>query len=564
MGKKSLVALDTDHIKQYVFATDKLKEIRGASSILDRLNREAMRAIAFRVSPDAKEVYANGGSGLFLIEGDEEVAKKFGQLVQRMYNDDTVGGASITFAVQEIPDSIQDVWHDPKMWPILELLRYTLAANKNTSPDTIALPSHPYLRYCDACGKQYAERREYQQNQDDADREGYYCNVCRGKRLEDSKIKDRIDDIVARRNHKRKSVHNESMPFAWEETLKYLPESYRIPDNTDRPPDFNAFRGLSGSKDYLALIYADGNGMGQAMAELQTLAEVRDTANFIDEAVFSAMRAAISQHLPVIMSDNNEPSMFPFDILIVGGDDIIIVTPAALALDVACTIGQKFHEYTKEKDPKKEGFTLSIGIVLAPIKYPFGLLQDLAESTLKYAKKEGAKRKSKSDYGETFINFMTVTGSTSLDFNKVYKSLHTRDNKDVSFYATLRPYTVEEMRQLLHTIREGRKKVLGRTKLHQVREAVLKMNLTTSVGEGMAILRNWREKQREFVMQHVFTVGNRYQEAYRNPDKPDTLFPRVTFPWFADGPKRYRTSLLDFVELYDFVAQEGGDDDTEN
>jgi hypothetical protein len=37
---KSLVAMDTDHIKQYVFATDKLKEIRGASSILDRLNRE--------------------------------------------------------------------------------------------------------------------------------------------------------------------------------------------------------------------------------------------------------------------------------------------------------------------------------------------------------------------------------------------------------------------------------------------------------------------------------------------------------------------------------------------
>jgi len=34
------------------------------------------------------------------------------------------------------------------------------------------------------------------------------------------------------------------------------------------------------------------------------------------------------------------------------------------------------------------------------------------------------------------------------------------------------------------------------------------------------------------------------------------LFPRVTFPWFADGDNIYRTSLLDFVELYDFVASE--------
>ena len=111
------------------------------------------------------------------------------------------------------------------------------------------------------------------------------------------------------------------------------------------------------------------------------------------------------------------------------------------------------------------------------------------------------------------------------------------------------------MRELLQTIREGKQKALGRTKLHQVREAVLKMNLTTSVGEGMAILRNWREKQREFVMQSVYKVGNHYQEARHDPDKPGTLFPRITFPWFADGPKTYRTSLLDFVELYDFVEE---------
>ena len=43
--RKSLVALDTDHIKGYVFGTDKLKEIRGASSLLDRLNRQVMREL---------------------------------------------------------------------------------------------------------------------------------------------------------------------------------------------------------------------------------------------------------------------------------------------------------------------------------------------------------------------------------------------------------------------------------------------------------------------------------------------------------------------------------------
>jgi hypothetical protein len=42
----SLVALDTDHIKEYVFGTDKLKEIRGASSLLDYLNRIVMQEFA--------------------------------------------------------------------------------------------------------------------------------------------------------------------------------------------------------------------------------------------------------------------------------------------------------------------------------------------------------------------------------------------------------------------------------------------------------------------------------------------------------------------------------------
>jgi hypothetical protein len=568
VGKQSLVALDTDHIKQYVFGTDKLKEIRGASSILDKLNRDVMRKVAREVDPEAEEIYANGGSGLFLIDGDEGVAGKFGRHVQQEYSKETQGGASITFAVQEIPDSVQDVWNDD-IWYTLELLRFGLAEKKSSSLGIVAFPSHPFLRHCDACGSQYAEKKDFSGIQDDADREGYYCDICWTKRLQDGKVKDGIDAIVAERNHKRKQVLEQGKPFAWAQTIKGLPDTYQIPDNTDRPSDFNKFGGHSEGKDYLALIYADGNGMGQLMGDLRTLTDIRKIAKLIDEAVYEAMSFAINEYLKVVPANKNEPPMFPFDILLIGGDDIMIVTPADLALDVAYTIGKKFYEYTSGKGPAEKDYTLSIGVVLAPVKYPFGLLQGLAESTLKYAKKEGAKRKSASAYGDTFINFMTVTGNTSHDFNKVYKSLHDKHVKvsgqgDVTFYATLRPYTVEELELLLDTIREGKKNALGRTKLHQVRGAVLKLNLTTSVSEAMAILRNWRTKQREFVIQHVYTMGRRYQEPHRDLDKPGTLFPRVTFPWFADGPQTYRTSLLDFAELYDFVAQEGIDDEAEN
>jgi CRISPR-associated protein Cmr2 len=266
----------------------------------------------------------------------------------------------------------------------------------------------------------------------------------------------------------------------------------------------------------------------------------------------------------VIPASKDEPPMFPFDILLIGGDDVMLVTPASLALDVACTIAKTFYEQTQGEGPNGKGYTLSIGVVLAPVKYPFGMLQDLVESTLKFAKKASTKNPPKTTYGNTVINFMTVTGSNSLNFNKVYDTLHEKhgrvDGRDAQFYATLRPYSVEELTELLTMIREGRQKRLGRTKLHQIREAVLRMNLTTSVSEGLAVLSNWRGKQREFVVEEFYKLAGRHQKQHRDLEKPGTLFQRVTFPWFADGPHTYRTPLLDFVELYDFVAQEEVED----
>ena len=135
---------------------------------------------------------------------------------------------------------------------------------------------------------------------------------------------------------------------------------------------------------------------------------------------------------------------------------------------------------------------------------------------------------------------------------------------EATFYATLRPYNIEQLEDLLKTIRDGNKLHLGRSKLHEVREAVLKMNLTTAVSDALAVLRNWRSNQREFIVQWVYTIGGRYQAQHGNPKEPGTLFPRVTFPWFADGADTYRTPLLDLVELYDFVTPEGEESNDKN
>ncbi|MDM8523638.1 hypothetical protein QUF80_09730 [Desulfococcaceae bacterium HSG8] len=81
--------MDTDRIKDYVFATGTLKEIRGA--ILDELNRKQTKKIVQDADPSAKYIYANGGSAMF--EVDEAKAADCIRAVRKHYSDRTITGA---------------------------------------------------------------------------------------------------------------------------------------------------------------------------------------------------------------------------------------------------------------------------------------------------------------------------------------------------------------------------------------------------------------------------------------------------------------------------------------
>ncbi len=147
----SLIAFDTDHIKRYVFATEKLKEIRGGSSLLDYLNRIVMTQSAARYG--AQPVYANGGSGQFIVATEQ--ADSFGKEVQQNYLATTGGGASITFVSIPLPEHITDISNDD-IADTFALLQWRLQEEKQHPPEVFTSPSHPFLRLCNSCGTKYA------------------------------------------------------------------------------------------------------------------------------------------------------------------------------------------------------------------------------------------------------------------------------------------------------------------------------------------------------------------------------------------------------------------------
>jgi len=562
----SLIAFDTDHIKGYVFATNKLKEIRGASSLLDYLNREIMCQEAEKYGAEC--IYANGGSGLFSIETAQ--AEDFGREVQQEYRDRTAGGASITYVHEPLPEGNENIAD------ILKLLQWRLQEKKLRPPDFIALPSNPFMRPCDSCGVEYAAPEESEEQRADmiepGEQDELYCKICQTKRVRDNDVKTFISRWPANRQ-------NIPEPL-WESILNRLGQlDYKLrpwPDlrSADRPPDFNAFSLLKGTKNYLGLIYADANNMGRAIQECRSLPQLEQFATRIDNAIYDAVCAAIAKYLRIEDHLNpqalraaglNDP-ILPFDILMLGGDDVMMVVPASVAFDVALMIAEKFRDLASDPDTPR---TLSAGVALVPVKYPFGLARSIVETTLKFAKTASADARAQASgapVDDTRINFLVVTGGSSSNFKAVYNSVyHQRlDDMKQEFYATLRPYSPEDLRLLLEAIRGGHRLNLGRTRLHQLREAVLQMNLSTAVSDGMALLTNWREKQRKYVVSQIYEFGGKHQLARCDPRDPVSGFPRVTFPWFKDGIQEgrdlYRTSLLDFVELYDFLASQEVED----
>jgi len=571
--QKSLVALDTNHLKSSIFKTDVLKEIRGAGLMLDRLSRVAAVEIARESS--ASLIYASGGSGLFLI--DEDKADLFGKRVQKAFLESSRGSFSITYAVQRLPiDSLEDaeklMTYD--LGRELDLVRYKLREEQDAAHRTVAMPSHPFLRPCDSCGLEYA-----QEEVSDRGVLFFYCASCKEKRNEDERVEEGIARTIEMLRKERdhypastspQSTSNEDVQkLLWDRILFSLEKTdyadlfdskQQVPE---RPDGFPLFRHFPRSKEYLGLIYADVNNVGTNIETLTTLAEIKHFSTSLDQALHAALCSTIERKLPisVVSGDQKDKALlFPFDVLLLEGDDVVMVVDATRAMDVALALAQEFRRFMKDKH------SLSVGVVLAPSTYPFGLLVNLVEGTLKFAKKRSAQaRASSPTIDDTYINFMTVASGSLSSFDAMYDKMYRKIERDTEFYATLRPYTPDKLQHLLNTIREGNRLSLGRSKLHQLREAIFKMNLTQSVFDGLAILRNWQEVQRNLIVNHVYQFGGLYQMPQNNAHDPIRGFPRVTFPWFTDASEKkrkkertiYRTPLLDFVELYDFVPTEG-------
>ncbi|MFL6261114.1 MAG: Cas10/Cmr2 second palm domain-containing protein [Thermoanaerobaculia bacterium] len=210
----------------------------------------------------------------------------------------------------------------------------------------------------------------------------------------------------------------------------------------------------SRKESYLGFLYADGNGMGALFGKLRSLGELQTLSGEVT-GCFESLRAIVEQEVRAALPEperGRAPRLF-LDLL-AGGDEVIWILPAALAVHVA----ERLETWLAAEVAARAGLTkvlsqhgreklsIGIGLALCGLGYPVRYQYQLAKALQKSAKD------SASGLEESTLDFELLTDSSPLtqDF-KALRGLFTK-TLEKGFIRTCRPYGCGELTDLRRRI----------------------------------------------------------------------------------------------------------------
>ena len=225
-------------------------------------------------------------------------------------------------------------------------------------PDPDVVLMDPLVRFCDSCGQRPAVHSV--RLGDDAD---LLCHVC--ERKGDVGKQARYTGALAR-----------FADFA-KESRGWSHSDVELPD------DLAAIGDTCESGD-IALILADGNRLGRTLRHLTSIDQYRafshGVAEIVEEAVFDALADATQAYRSL-----GDRAPLPWEIIFLGGGNVLIATAADIALPVALNLMEQVEEKSEAllRDWKlvehRTRLTMAAGVAIAPSHMPIRALHGLAQ-----------------------------------------------------------------------------------------------------------------------------------------------------------------------------------------
>ena len=489
-----LVCFDTDRIKQYLFTTNRLKEIRGGSALIAELDLKRKRELESRFGKK-NAVYSAGGGAAVLVP-TEKSARKLIAEIERDFRKETVT-ASITGVC--IPLDANARRFGINMSQAGEELRRAKAAKAELS----VLPIEPYLRLCDSCGQQTVVQ---QANDGSGD---WLCRACYKKR-----------EMGGR---KRRGFFAE---FAeWTDRTIWTDETLA--------DDLDGIGSVSSPPGYVGFIALDGNRIGDLLDKLPSVEAYRRFSDGLWDLTKKQTFSALAQY------GKPRDGVAPFEIVLIGGDDVLLITAADIAIEIALAIAEEFEEQsaTLLRDAglaqERQKLTMAGGVVLAHADFPIPAMHTLAEALQKSAKKLCAEH----SYQTGAIDFQVISGGdTDLEVLREAIPHH-------------RPYTLGKLRSLLKHIRQLKAADLPTSQLQAMYQSLFrgKVNAQLASIATLGYLGRSADKTRYNRLRAFFAeFGVQF----------DGQLP----PWDEELEKkrgRRASALTDLVELYPFISAKG-------
>ncbi|MCK4358503.1 MAG: hypothetical protein KAW92_07135 [Candidatus Cloacimonetes bacterium] len=290
----------------------------------------------------------------------------------------------------------------------------------------------------------------------------------------------------------------------------------------------------------MALIAIDGNGMGDRFNSkreelknknknvLDTLIEIEnfwfDARNNFRIALQNAFKKCcnLDSYIGEITDVNGKTktTKLPFIVLMLGGDDLLLITVPEIAFDFVKCFNNKLTEIASN-------VTFSTGIAFVRYDYPFVHAHELAESLLSSAKYKSRENAQLSNAVDWHIHFSSMYN----DIKKIRLRDYYHIYDNTIEILTKRPYSIDDLSTLYSKAEETYKLIqrdegIGRNKIKTF-ETILKQGKYSSKLYGKILF------EKEESIKDLYT----YDEEEIN------------------GKKIYINNALDIIELLDLFKR---------
>jgi hypothetical protein len=382
MNPYILTAVDLSGIQAYIFNSNNLKHIIGASELVYRATRQWVYEILAELGPTninpagkfqpktisadnltSELIYAGGGNAVIVFQNDT-LAKTFAQKLTRR-------------ALQEAPGLELVIAHISFEWGqqgrgLSDVVKETF--DKLRDKKRHRARSMPLLGLGVTAACQFTERPAVDEDEE--------------KRRISAEIQAKLKAVPLARD---RLIQEAGWP---EETFS-------------DPIDFDDFGRTEGESSYIAVIHADGNKMGQRIQAIanQTYVDpyrdyiiaMRNFSEQLNQAAQESLRATVTLlkdsvkdrkigHIELKPDKIKNKLFLPFRPLVFGGDDLTFVCEGRLGLTLTAFYLRHFTTQ-HHLPPDDQPIYARAGVAVVKTHYPFARTYNLAEELAKNAKK---------------------------------------------------------------------------------------------------------------------------------------------------------------------------------